>query len=215
MKSMKKILSAILTIALLASFFGMPVHAVSQDAQTCAAIDVLRGDGSGVTDVYLAKNTNRSQGAKILLRLMGLEADADVYGGTATFTDASNASEYWQPMLRYLKANPEVGFNGYPDGTFQPNKIMTAQEIYKVLLVSLGYVENVDFTWGEVFTSAMYNNRYSWVRRQYFFQFMQSMIIGSYGDLRKLKLLAKKEPEKSEILRKNVKILKLRFEQCL
>jgi len=70
-------------------------------------------------------------------------------------------------------------------------------------------------TWGEVFTSAMYNNRYSWVRRQYFFQFMQSMIIGSYGDLRKLKLLAKKEPEKSEILRKNVKILKLRFEQCL
>jgi len=154
MKSMKKILSAILTIALLASFFVMPVHAVSQDAQTCAAIDVLRGDGSGVTDVYLAKNTNRSQGAKILLRLMGLESDADVYGGTATFTDASNASEYWQPMLRYLKANPEVGFNGYPDGTFQPNKIMTAQEIYKVLLVSLGYVENVDFTWGEVFTFA-------------------------------------------------------------
>jgi hypothetical protein len=154
MKSMKKILSAILTVALLASFFVMPVQAVSQDAQTCAAIDVLRGDGSGVTDVYLAKNTNRSQGAKILLRLMGLEVEADSYTGTATFSDASDATAYWQPMLAYLKANPTVGFQGYPDGTFAPNKIMTAQEIYKVLLVSLGYVENVDFTWGEVFTFA-------------------------------------------------------------
>ena len=155
MKSMKKILSAILTVALLASFFVMPVNAaVSQDAQTCAAIDVLRGDGSGVTEIYLAKNTNRSQGAKILLRLMGLEVEGDAYTGTATFLDASDATAYWQPMLAYLKANPDVGFQGYPDGTFQPNKIMTAQEIYKVLLVSLGYVENVDFTWGEVFSFA-------------------------------------------------------------
>ncbi len=155
MKSMKKILSAILTVALLASFFVMPVNAaVSQDAQTCAAIDVLRGDGSGVTETYLAKNTNRSQGAKILLRLMGLEVEADAYTGTATFLDASDATAYWQPMLAYLKANPDVGFQGYPDGTFQPNKTMTAQEIYKVLLVSLGYVENEDFTWGEVFSFA-------------------------------------------------------------
>lgn len=155
MKSMKKILSAILTVAMLATFFVMPVNAaVSQDAQTCAAIDVLRGDGSGVTEVYLAKNTNRSQGAKILLRLMGLEVEADAYTGTATFLDASDATAYWQPMLAYLKANPDVGFQGYPDGTFQPNKIMTAQEIYKVLLVSLGYVENEDFTWGEVFSFA-------------------------------------------------------------
>ena len=155
MKSMKKILSAILTVALLASLFVMPVSAaVSQDAQTCAAIDVLRGDGSGVTETYLAKNTNRSQGAKILLRLMGLEVEGDAYTGTATFLDASDATAYWQPMLAYLKANPDVGFQGYPDGTFQPNKIMTAQEIYKVLLVSLGYVENEDFTWGEVFSFA-------------------------------------------------------------
>ncbi len=155
MKSMKKILSVILTVAMLAAFFVTPVNAaVSQDAQTCAAINVLRGDGSGVTEVYLAKNTNRSQGAKILLRLMGLEVEADAYGGTATFSDADTATPYWQPMLAYLKANPDVGFQGYPDGTFAPNKIMTAQEIYKVLLVSLGYVENVDFTWGEVFTFA-------------------------------------------------------------
>ncbi|MDX1358077.1 MAG: hypothetical protein R3232_04535, partial [Clostridia bacterium] len=155
MKSMKKILSAILTVALLASFFVMPVNAaVSEDAQICAEINVLRGDGDGVTEVYLAKNTNRSQGAKILLRLMGLEVEADAYTGTATFLDAAEATPYWQPMLAYLKANPDVGFQGYPDGTFQPNKIMTAQEIYKVLLVSLGYVENVDFTWGEVFDFA-------------------------------------------------------------
>lgn len=155
MKSMKKILSAILTVALLASLFVMPVSAaISADAQTAAAIDVLRGDGGGVTETYLAKNTTRSQGAKILLRLMGLETEADAYSGTATFTDASDATAYWQPMLAYLKANPTVGFQGYPDGTFKPNNTMTAQEIYKVLLVSLGYVENVDFTWSNVFSFA-------------------------------------------------------------
>lgn len=155
MKLMKKILSVILTVALLSAFFVIPVSAaVSEDAQICASINVLRGDGSGVTEDYLAKLTNRSQGAKILLRLMGLEDEADAYTGTATFSDASDATLYWQPMLAYLKANPDVGFQGYPDGTFAPNKVMTAQEIYKVLLVSLGYVEDVDFTWEQVFTFA-------------------------------------------------------------
>jgi len=155
MKSMKKILSMILAVALLSAFFVVPVSAdVSGDAQICADLNVLRGDGSGVNEEYLAKLTNRSQGAKILLRLMGLEDEADAYTGTATFIDASDATAYWQPMLAYLKANPDVGFQGYPDGTFAPNRVMTAQEIYKVLLVSLGYVENVDFTWSEVFSFA-------------------------------------------------------------
>ncbi|HRX42321.1 MAG TPA: hypothetical protein P5315_06055, partial [Clostridia bacterium] len=155
MKSMKKILSVILTVALMSAFLVVPVNAaVSQDAQICEDLNVLRGDGSGVTEEYLSKLTNRSQGAKILLRLMGLEDEADSYSGTATFIDAADATAYWQPMLAYLKANPGVGFQGYPDGTFAPNKVMTAQEIYKVLLVSLGYVENVDFTWDQVFTFA-------------------------------------------------------------
>lgn len=155
MKSMKRILSVVLAVVMLATIVVVPVSAeVSSDAQTCEILNVLRGDGSGVTEVYLAKNTNRSQGAKILLRLMGLEVEADAYTGTVTFSDASDATAYWQPMLAYLKANPGVGFQGYPDGTFAPNRIMTAQEIYKVLLVSLGYVENVDFTWSSVFSFA-------------------------------------------------------------
>ncbi|MBN2884152.1 MAG: hypothetical protein JXN10_11535, partial [Clostridia bacterium] len=154
MKSMKKILSVVLAVALLSAFLVVPVSAISLDAEICEDLNVLRGDGSGVTEEYLSKLTNRSQGAKILLRLMGLEDEADSYTGTATFTDAADATAYWQPMLAYLKANPDVGFQGYPDGTFAPNKVMTAQEIYKVLLVSLGYVENVDFTWDQVFSFA-------------------------------------------------------------
>ncbi len=154
MKSMKKILSVILAVALLSAFIVVPVSAISMDAEICEDLNVLRGDGSGVTEEYLSKLTNRSQGAKILLRLMGLEDEADSYTGTATFSDASDATGYWQPMLAYLKANPDAGFRGYPDGTFAPNKVMTAQEIYKVILVSLGFVENVDFTWEEVFTFA-------------------------------------------------------------
>jgi len=156
MKSVKKILSSLMVVSLLLAMVMVPVSAdVSSQADTVRVLGVLKGDSAeGVTEVYLAKSTNRSQGARILLRLMGLETEADAFSGSATFSDASDASSYWQHMLAYLKANPEVGFRGYPDGTFKPNKVMTAQEIYKVLLTSLGYEENVDFTWSEVFTFA-------------------------------------------------------------
>lgn len=155
MKSIKKILSSILVLSMLLVMVTLPVQAaVSNEADTVRILGVLKGDGAGVTEEYLAKSTNRSQGARILLRLMGLETESDAFAGTATFTDAGDASSYWQKMLSYLKANPGVGFQGYPDGSFKPNKIMTAQEIYKVLLTSLGYVENVDFTWNGVFAFA-------------------------------------------------------------
>ncbi|MCK5811879.1 MAG: hypothetical protein KAG94_03220 [Clostridiales bacterium] len=156
MKSVKRILSSILVITMLLVMVSLPVSAaISSQADTVRILGVLKGDSAaGVTEEYLAKNTNRSQGARILLRLMGLETEADAFTGSATFSDASNASSYWQHMLAYLKANPEVGFQGYPDGTFKPLKVMTAQEIYKVLLTSLGYVQDVDYTWDEVFTFA-------------------------------------------------------------
>ncbi len=116
MKSVKKILSSVLVVTMLLVMITLPVSAeISSEADTVRILEVLKGDGSGVTEVYLAKSTNRSQGAKILLRLMGLEVEADAFGGSATFSDASDASSYWQNMLSYLKANPGVGFSGYPD----------------------------------------------------------------------------------------------------
>ncbi|MFO7636905.1 MAG: Ig-like domain-containing protein, partial [Clostridia bacterium] len=156
MKSMKKFLTMILVVAMLATLVVLPAGAQTMtDAQKAATLNILRGDSAaGVTTEYLAKSTNRSQGARVLLRLRGLEILADAFTGTTTFSDASDATLFWQPMLAYLKANPNAGFSGYPDGTFLPNKIMTAQELYKVLLVALGYVENVDFTWNQVFAFA-------------------------------------------------------------
>lgn len=156
MKPTKKILAVFIAVAMLAAMVVLPPAASAMTpAQRAATLNILRGDSAaGVDATFLAKNTNRSQGARVLLRLTGRELAADAFTGTATFTDATTATLFWRPMLAFLRANPNAGFQGFPDGTFRPNQIMTAQELYKVLLVALGYVENVDFTWGQVFSFA-------------------------------------------------------------
>ncbi len=50
-------------------------------------------------------------------------------------------------ILGYLKEHPQLGYQGYPDGTFRPNADMSVKEYYKLMLVSLGYREDKDFSW--------------------------------------------------------------------
>lgn len=56
--------------------------------------------------------------------------------------------------MAYLKANPEIGVAGYPDGTFRPYQKINSQEFAKVLLESLKYEDPADYTWGTVPTKA-------------------------------------------------------------
>ena len=98
---------------------------------------------------YLASATTRAQGATLLLRLMGKEDEAQAYEGKDNFKDIVG-NEWFASRLAYLKANPQLGFGGYPDGTFQPNKIMTVAEFNKVLVTVLGYTQDVDYTWSSV-----------------------------------------------------------------
>lgn len=104
-------------------------------------LGLVKGDGVGVTPEYIAKESTRMQAAVMLLRLMGKEKEALSYQGKENFADADKVS--WQEgknMLAYLKANPQLGFQG--DGTnFKPNDKITAQQYYKVWLEALGYKE--------------------------------------------------------------------------
>ena len=157
MRKMKKILAVILAISMIAVLFtAVPASAETlTDPQKLAAMNLFRGDSAdGLTPQYLAKAPDRKTAARLLLRFTGLEEAADAYTGTATFSDATSATVYWQPMIGYLKANPSAGFGGYEDGTFRPNDAMTAQAFYKVLLTILGYKQDTDFTWAQTFTFA-------------------------------------------------------------
>ncbi len=125
--------------------------AAPSDSKVCETIGMLQGDGSGVTADYLATTPSKIQAAIMFLRLKGLESEAKAFKGTESFNDADKVD--WaegKAILAYLKANPKLGFVGNPDGSFDPTAAITAQQYYKILLVSLGYVEGTDFKYEDV-----------------------------------------------------------------
>lgn len=151
MKRMRKLIAVVLAMTILLAF-AAPTFAVSpssSDAEKCEALGVLLGSGNGVNAQYLATATTRAQGATLLLRLMGKEDEAQAYAGKDNFRDIVG-NEWFASRLAYLKANPDLGFGGYPDGTFLPNKIMTVAEFNKVLVTVLGYKQDLDYTWNNV-----------------------------------------------------------------
>jgi hypothetical protein len=145
----RKLLAIVLAVAMLASFVSIPVFADGHEGEVLETLGILIGEGDGVTEDYLESMATRAQAALIHLRLFGLEEEALAFEGEDTFEDAATATAYWQPILEYLFANPSLGWQG--DGVnFMPTEYVTGQMFTKVLLVALGYVEDVDFTWEEV-----------------------------------------------------------------
>ena len=150
----RRLLAVVLAVAMLASFISIPVFAEGEGA-ILEDLGILMGpDEDGVTEAYLASTATRAQAALVHLRLFGLEADALAFEGTETFMDAATATEYWQPVLEYLKANPDLGWQGDDEGYFMPTAAINGQQFTKVLLVALGYVEGTDFTYDETMTFA-------------------------------------------------------------
>jgi hypothetical protein len=157
MKNLKKFLAVLLVVAVMATML-VPVFAnsaISAEAKLLADLGVLKGDGSGVNVVYLAKGTTRVQAAILYLRLIGKEDEALNYTGPEKFADQNDYS--WvqgRNILSYLKANPSLGWDGFSDGTFRPYDDITAQMFYKVMLESLGFKKDSDFKWSEVISFA-------------------------------------------------------------
>ncbi len=152
---MKRKIVALLMISLLMTLvtpfaFSVETYQQYQDRATevCEAIDMVVGTGEGLTPAYLATTPKRYQGAKLIVGLRGFLSVAEGYGYSENFTDYLDLA--WiggQNILGYLKEHPAIGYNGKPDGSFDPNDDMSVKEYYKLMLVSLGYVENTDFSW--------------------------------------------------------------------
>jgi predicted lipoprotein with Yx(FWY)xxD motif/plastocyanin len=132
-------------------------QAVKSETQVVADLGILVGDGNGLTDEYLNKGTTRIQAAIMFLRLKGLEADAKAFKGTDNFSDAKLVWAEGQSILAYLKANPQLGWQGMGNGTFDPLSGITAQQYYKVMLEALGFMQGMDFEYADVFMVAADN----------------------------------------------------------
>lgn len=144
MKNLKKMLSVIVVIAMLATtmlpaFAADTAAAPKTEADIVKALGVVIGGEDGITDEYLQATTLRYQSAIIFLRLIGLEADAREYAGEDNFADANTVSADTKKYLGYLKTHPEYGWIGIGNNMFDPNSATSAQAFYKVLLETLGY----------------------------------------------------------------------------
>ncbi|HQJ36474.1 MAG TPA: stalk domain-containing protein [Bacillota bacterium] len=147
----KKRLLAVLmaAIIMMASMTGLIVQAdtIGREAKACSELGILLGsDKSGVTAQYLSNTPTRLQAYIIALRLKGLYNEAGKFESRKNFSDAS-AAGWAKNYLAYAKNYPELGWTGYSDGRFGVNDKINAQAFYKVLLETLGYKQNVDFTY--------------------------------------------------------------------
>jgi hypothetical protein len=152
-KMLAILMAAIITIA---SIPGITVQAdsISKEAQACKELGILLGDGNnGVTAQYLAQNPTRLQAYLFALRLKGLYEEVGKYTSSNNFSDVSKAA-WAKNYLAYAKNTPELGWGGYSDGRFGVDDKMNAQAFYKVLLETLGYKQNVDFTYAQTFEFA-------------------------------------------------------------
>ena len=156
MKNPKKLFAFLMVAVLLVSSFSsvFAEDTISADAKICKDLGMLIGEGSGVTAQYTAGKPYRMQSAILYLRLKGLYEEALAFTGTENFSDTKSVYADGQKILAYLKDNPALGWTGYPDGSFKPEASITAQEYYKVMLSALGYIQDLDFTWADVFTFA-------------------------------------------------------------
>jgi len=158
MRNLKKLLAVVVAVCVLATM-AIPAFAAETtltEAEICAGLGILKGDGAGVTDTYLAKGTERLQAATLYLRLLGLEDEALAFDGEENFEDADLVYAGGQRILAYLKANPDLGWSGVnlSKTMFDPTGEASAQMIYKVLLEALGYKQDVDFEWADTISFA-------------------------------------------------------------
>ena len=150
---MGKRITAILTalILIFAHLGGIGTYAdsIGKEAQACKELGVLIGaDSTGVSPQYLSTTPTRIQALIIVLRLKGLYSEATEYEGENNFKDAS-AAGWAENYMAYAKSHPELGWGGYPDGTFAPARKIDGQAFYKVMLETLGYKQDIDFEYAD------------------------------------------------------------------
>ena len=123
-------------------------NAIGAAAAICRDLGVLRGGVNGIDGEYLSSLATRLQALHITARLMGKESVASSYVWTDNFADADKAEyESGRNLLAFVKAHPELGWQGDYMGNIDPLGYITSQSMYKVLLGVLGYAPGEDFAW--------------------------------------------------------------------
>jgi len=145
MKNLKKLMSVILTVAMLLSLVATSVGAatfadVEEDnvafeaIEVLAALEILEGKEEGNFDPEA--NIKRSEFAAVVCRAMNQEAAAAGSASVAKFTDV--ASNHW--AAGYINWAAGLGIvNGMGDGTFAPDANVTYEQAVAMIVRALGF----------------------------------------------------------------------------
>ncbi len=140
---MKRFLSILLCLLLLAPLTAMPAAAAhvsaSEAAETLAALGLLRGTEKGLE---LDRSLTRAESVAMLLRLLGVEKEAQSETDECPFDDGGWAA----PLLTYARKNGLiVGRTETQFGSADPTAI---RDFVTMLLRALGYSDAAgDFSW--------------------------------------------------------------------
>ncbi|MBQ4518381.1 MAG: S-layer homology domain-containing protein [Clostridia bacterium] len=142
MKNLKKLMSVILTVAMLMSLFVSASAATFTDVddtnaayeaiEVLSALEILTGreDGSFDPDA----NIKRSEFAAVICRTMNAEAAAS--GSSANFNDV--AANHWAAGYIGWAAGSGI-VNGKGDGNFDPDANVTYQEAVTMIVRAMGF----------------------------------------------------------------------------
>jgi len=110
-------------------FSDIKLHWAENAINFCAAFDFVTGYPNGF--FYPDKPVTRAEAATIIARFKSL-----IPSMVVTFPDVP--ADHW--AFGQISAAENAGFvNGYPDGTFQPNGLMTRAEAFVILDRAVGY----------------------------------------------------------------------------
>ncbi len=153
-KNLKKVISAVIALALSASTFATVSFAksftdVASTAPYAEAVDVL--SALGIIDGYEdgsfqpEKTIKRSEAAKIIVAMNNKLATAENRMGTTKFNDV--AADHW--ASGFVNVGVTDGYiNGKGEGRFDPDGEVKYQEVIKMIISCMNYNEYANFYGG-------------------------------------------------------------------
>lgn len=137
------ILIVLLLIAVSAPVMASASYSYETQAQTLNSLGLYDGISDTSFDPDLGTALNRETGVIMLLKLFGLDAeaeamtDAETDAALANFSDADSIASLAKSSVAYAVKNGLV--NGLPDGTFAPKANLNGKAYCTLILRQLGY----------------------------------------------------------------------------
>lgn len=153
-KNLKKVISAVIALAMSVSSVAMAAPKFSDVADTAAsanAINALASLGviSGYDDGTFKPDNNitRAEVATMVVAALNRSADAEGSKGTTKFADVNTDAKAW--ASGYVNIGVAEGYiSGYEDGTFKPDNNVTYAEMVSMLVRMVGYGEYAEYLGG-------------------------------------------------------------------